>query len=46
MDGKCFSDCLYPQFIDSLNQTLTSQKHNYDFDGIRAIAQALREEHP
>jgi hypothetical protein len=40
--GKVYSDCLLPQFIDELNEILGSGEINYDISGISDLGNRLR----
>ena len=42
MDGRIFSDVLYPDFIDEMNEILKKQKIEYNVDGMRKFAKLLR----
>jgi len=39
-----FSDCLYPDFIDKLNEIIQSKTITYDDNGVEKLCQALRED--
>ena len=45
-EGKAYSDCLFPEFIESMNQTLNSGKFSYDTKGIKLFCQELGEKNP
>ena len=39
--GKVFSDCLFPEFIDNLNDILQSETIYYDEDGMQLLCDTL-----
>ncbi len=45
VDAKVYSDCLFPDFIDSMNNTLINNKIRYDEHGMSEFCQSLREKH-
>jgi len=45
-EGKAYSDCLFPEFIESMNQILNSGKFSYDAKGIKEFCQELGEKNP
>ena len=40
-----FSDCLFPEFIESMNTILNSDKIIYDEAGMKKFAEKLRQIH-
>ena len=40
-EGKCFSDCLVPNYIDGVNEILGSGEVTYDVDGIKKMCSDL-----
>lgn len=41
-----YSDCLFPEFIESVNSVLNAGKFSYDKEGIKAFAEELRAKNP
>ena len=41
IDGRCYSDCLVPAFIDELNDILKSGQLTYDESGIQKLGDRL-----
>ena len=41
-DGKCFSDCLVPAYIEAINEILGSGKITYDVAGMKNLCSQLR----
>jgi len=39
--GKVFSDCLFPEFIDNLNDIIQSETIYYDEDGMKLLCDTL-----
>merc|ERR1711988_1944532 len=37
VEGRCFSDCLVPPYIDAINEILGSGQISYDVGGIKAL---------
>jgi len=42
-NGQCYSDCLVPPYIDSINEILSTGKITYDVEGIKNMCNQLRE---
>ena len=43
--GKCFSDCLTPNFIDSINTVLSSGQITYDVPGMKKLCRLVKDKH-
>ena len=43
VDGKVFSDCLFPEYIDTINEYILKLQINYDEQGIEKLGEALNE---
>jgi len=41
ISGKVFSDCLFPDFIDNLNDIIQSGTIHYDEEGMHKLCDAL-----
>lgn len=41
--GRCFSDCLVPAFIDSINEILETGTITYDVNGMTNLCSQLRD---
>lgn len=42
-NGRCYTDCLVPNFIDELNDILQQKKLTYDEKGIHDLGNELSE---
>jgi lipoate-protein ligase A len=40
-DGRCYSDCLVPTFIDELNEIIKSGEITYDAKGVEDLGRRL-----
>ena len=45
-ESKVYSDCLFPDYIESMNNTLNSGEFSYDSAGIKKFCQVLSEKNP
>lgn len=44
VDGRIFSDCLVPLFIDALNEKIASGQYSYDVEGVTALCNGVAED--
>lgn len=44
--SKVYSDCLFPEFIDSMNNLLNSGEYSYDAEGIKRFCEDLAKTNP
>lgn len=44
--SKVYSDCLFPEFIDSMNTLLNSGQYSYDSNGIKQFCEDLAKNNP
>ena len=42
VDGKVFSDCLVPSYIEAINQIIATKSITYDVAGIKNLCDQLR----
>ena len=40
--GRCYSDCLVPQYIEAINLIFETEKITYDVQGIKNMCNLLR----
>ena len=45
VDGKIYSDCLHPDFIDEANNIIQNDKLTYDDKGVKEMCRKLREKY-
>ena len=43
VQGKAYSDCLFPDFIEAINELINSKKINYDRRGVKTLENLLVE---
>jgi glutamyl/glutaminyl-tRNA synthetase len=41
--GKAYSDCLFPDFIEAINENINSKTIHYDRNGVKALEAFLTE---
>ena len=44
VEGRCFSDCLVPPYIDAINEILGTGQISYDVNGIKTLCNRLKAE--
>lgn len=43
VEGRCFSDCLVPPYIEAINEILATKEISYDVKGIKNMCNKLRD---
>ena len=43
VEGKIYSDCLFPEFIEGINEIMSSKQFHYSKEGIQNLMKKVRE---